>query len=190
MNSLSTILVAITLCLSYLPGDCAAGSSQRQRQEQSSEAVLHIAEIIDQVAESFNYRSVRAYEVEPDEWATAERQQILITHAYYSLFSRDPDSLLDLGPMHRGVSSRQISAIILLFKDADLARKEMLRLSKTLEGDLGAEVVNTGENGFEIKGVWRNQIAVRHGAKVILLKTDKQRETMAAMTAKIKQASW
>ena len=183
-------VLAITVCLNYLPGAAGFSRHQLSSEEQSSEAVLHIAEIISRAADSFNYRSIRAYKVEPDEWDTVERQQILVTHAYYSLYSRDPDSLLDLGPIHRGVSSKHIQAIILVFKDADLAGREVLRLSKTIAGDLGAEVVKTGENGFEIRGVFRNQIAVRRGAKVILLVTDTQRETMAAMTAEIERASW
>src|SRR5829696_5641435 len=115
-------LLAVALWLSNQSITCAGGFCQLQPdgQEQASKAVLHMAEVLDKVADSFNYRSVTAYKVIPDEWDTDKRRPLLVAHAYCSLFSRDPDSLLDLGPMHRGVSRKHIRAIILLFKDAEV----------------------------------------------------------------------
>jgi hypothetical protein len=159
-------------------------------QEQLSAAAALIDEAISRIADEFDYRSFRAYSVIPDEWDTDERRVLLDSHVYYSLYSRDPDSLLDLGPMHQGVSRKHIRALILLFKDTDLADTELLQLRKKIEGDIGAEVVKESETGFAITTVFRSQIVVRRGARVILLETDKQHETMRAMAEKLEQANW
>lgn len=185
-------LLAISLMLSNLSSVRVGGLSKLQSgsQEESSKTVVHMAEVLDRIAASLNYRSVRAYKVEPDDWDTDERQALLVTHAYYSLFSREPDSLLDLGPMHRGVSRKHIRVIILLFKDAERAGKETVLLRRKMEGDIGARVIKADQNGYEIRAAIRSQIAVRRGAKVIVLETDKQGEAIRTMGAKLEQANW
>ena len=189
---LPVTVLALSLWLGDLSGGCAEVLSlvQAGSDDQSSKAVLRIAERISEIADAFNYRPVRAYTVEPDEWDTDARRPLLLKHAYYSLYSRDPDSLLDLGPMHMGASSKRMTAIILLFKDAELANKELVALRSKLEGDIGAKVVTADESGFEVVAALRSHVAVQRGAKVVLLETDKQEKTMTAMATKLRQASW
>jgi len=191
VTKLPVTVLALTLWLCDLSGACAGvvAPSQSDSKDQSSKAILHMAKELSETADAFNYRPVRAYTVEPDEWDTDARRPLLLRHVYYTLFSREPESLLDLGPMHRGVSSKRVSAVILLFKDAESAGKELLALRKKLEGDIGAEVVRDDENGFEVRAVLRSHVAVRRGAKVILFETDKQVETMSDMATKLGQAS-
>jgi hypothetical protein len=192
MTKLPINVLVLSLWVSDLTGTCAGGLSRLQSgsEDQPSKAILRISERISEIADAFNYRLVRAYKVEPDEWDMEERRPLLINHSYYTLFSRDPDSLLDLGPMHKGVSSKRMSANILVFKDADLAGRELLRLRKKLGANIGARVVKADENGFEVRATLRSHVAVRHGANLVLLETDKQGETMTAIATKLKQASW
>ncbi len=185
-------LLAIALWLSNVSNTYAGGLCQLQpdNQEQAAKEVLNMVEVLDHIADSINYRSIKAYKVIPDEWDTDDRKPLVVAHAYCSLFSRDPDSLLDLGPMHRGLSSKHIRTIILLFKDAEVASKETVLLRQKIEGDIGARVIKTDENGFEVRAISRSQIAVRRGAKLILLETDKQVKTMSDIAGKLEEASW
>ena len=195
MNTSRLLISALLLSLS--PGSVTSPTAsvlsqlQAAIQDQST-TTAHLAEIINDVADHFNYRSVNIYEVKPDEWEADDRRLLLITHAYYDLYSRDPDSLVkSYGPIEAGVSSKHIMVAILLFKDADLVGNALFLLQKKMEDNIGAKVLKADENGFEVTtAVSGNEIALRRGTKVILLKTDKQTETMQAMAEKIEQASW
>jgi tryptophanase len=103
------------------------------------------------------------------------------------LFSRDPDSILDLGPMHEGVSSKRIDAIILAFKKVKWADAEVARLKKDLLDNIGAHLIASDANGFEIKTAGRTYVTVRHGATLVFLSTGPEEEALRIIASKLQQ---
>lgn len=171
---------------------CAMDPSQADshRAQQDSSGMSRIAGIIASIANESEYRAVKWSVVEPDEWDADEPRRLLVDHAYYSLFSRDPKSLLDLGPMHQGVSSKSIHSTILVFKYAELAASEVARLKEKRLDNVGAIVMRSDSNGFHIRTIGRSYCVVRHGAKTVLFDTRDQEETMKAMVDKLEKAEW
>jgi len=184
--------LCIFLWMVNLANACAMDHSDADshRVQQDASGVSRIAGILASIASASDYRAVKWSVVEPDEWDADEPRRLLVDHAYYSLFSRDPKSLLDLGPMHQGVSSKRIHSTILVFKYAQLAVSEVARLKEKRLDNIGAIVIRSDSNGFHIKTIGRSYCVVRHGAKVVLFDTRDQEETMKAMADKLEKAEW
>jgi hypothetical protein len=186
-------MLGIFLLMVSLASACAIDPSDADshRVQQDASGVSRIGEILARIASDSNYRAVKASVVgPPDEWDADEPRRLLIDHAYYSLFCRDPKSLLDLGPMHRGVSSKSIYSTILVFKNAELAASEVGRLKEKRLDNIGAIVLRSDASGFYIKTIGRSYYVVRHGARVVLLDTHDQEETMKAIAYKLDKAEW
>lgn len=156
---------------------------------QDSRGIVRLGEILVDVANESDYRALK-FVLKPDEWDVEEQRRFLVDHAYYTLFSRDPDSLPDLGPMHRGVSNKRIDATILVFKSADLAAREVARLKAKNLDNIGAIVKRSDSNGFHIGMIGRTYCAVRHETIVVLLETRDQEETLMVIADKLARAKW
>ena len=185
-------IIGILLWMVNLASACAIDPSDPDSHsvQQDASGVSRIAEILASIASDSYYRAVKVAVVGPrDEWDEDEPRRLLIDHAYYSLFCRDPKSLLDLGPMHRGVSSKRINSTILVFKHVELAASEVARLKEKRLDNMGAIVLRSDASGFHIKTIGRSYYVVRHGAKVVLLDTD-QEETMKVIAYKLDKAEW
>ena len=193
MRLIKYILTSLAICL-WLgiyanAGAIKSGQLQAGGDEQVSEAVSNISKIIEGAANELDYKMHRGY-LQPDEWNEDERRQQLIDHAYYTLFSRDPKFLLDLGPFHRGVSSKRFDATILIFRSAELAAQELARLKEYHLDNVGVEPLKSDENGFQIKEIGRFYIAVRRGAYLVLLDTTGQDQTVQTIAATLEQSDW
>ena len=152
--------------------------------------MFRIGGILAGIADESDYRAVKWSVVERDEWDEDEPRRLLAGHSYYSLFSRDPKSLLDLGPMHQGVSSKSIQSTVLVFKNAESAARQVARLKEKNLNNIGAVLKRSDSRGFYIHTAGRSYCAVRRGASVVLLDTQDQEETMKAIADKLAKAEW
>ena len=134
------------------------------RPQQDSTGLFRIGGILAGIADESDYRAVKWSVVERDEWDEDEPRRLLAGHSYYSLFSRDPKSLLDLGlgPMHQGVSSKSIQSTVLVFKNAESAAGVVARLTEKNLGNIGAILKQSDSKGFYISPIGRSYCAVRH----------------------------
>src|SRR2546426_1384952 len=94
---------------------------------EDSRGLLRLGEILVGIANESDYRAIKGWP-SPDALDSEEWRRLVVDHAYYTLFSRDPNSLPDLGPIHRGVSNKRIDSTILVFQSTDLAAREVARL--------------------------------------------------------------
>ena len=156
---------------------------------QDSRGLLRPGEILVGIANESDYRAIKGWP-SPDALDSEEWRLLLVDHAYYTLFGRDPNSLPDLGPMHRGVSNKRIDSTILVFKSADLAAHEVARLKAKNLDNMGAIVKRSDSNGFHIGTIGRTYCAVRHETTLVLLETRDQVETMIAIVDKLARARW
>jgi hypothetical protein len=115
---------------------------------------------------------------------------MLLGHSYLTLFSRDPDSLLDLGPMHQGVSSKRIDVIVLEFRNAELAAREVTRMKEKAQDNIGTKVIRSSANGFEVKTALKSYVALRHGTRVASFETRGQEDVMRSIAYRLQQAEW
>ena len=132
-----------------------------------SEMVASIAAAVEVIGNDLGYKFMRGY-VTGDEWSEEERSKLLIDRAYYSLHIIDKENPHPYSPMHANFKGN-ISIVVLVFQNADLAASEVARLKAQHMDNMGVELIKSDANGFQIKGDRRSYAVVAHGSKVVLL---------------------
>jgi len=122
-----------------------AGSSLGQIGENSVSELLRVAKVLEKSADTLGYETVRGYRPS-DEWEAEEKKNLLENHAYYTLFGKDSDdSCLS--------TNGRISVTILVFKDAEFARRQVDEMKKYHSGNMGVKVTKSDETGYFLEEV-------------------------------------
>jgi len=143
-----------------------AGDSLAQTSESSISELQRIAKLLEKSAIALGYEAVKSHRPS-DEWEAEEKKALLESHAYYQLLGKDfngscllPDGVIDV--------------TILVFKDAELAHRQVEEMKRHRSGNIGAKITKPDETGYfleEVNGVYA---VVTQDTKVILLE-DKSR---------------
>jgi hypothetical protein len=135
--------------------------------EPTSSEVSHIAVTIEKAAKPFGYELTGVSRI-PDEWEVVERENILVSHAYYTLIGKDSDdSCLS--------TKGRIGVTVLLFKDAETARRHLALRMEYHQGNMGVEIMSSSENGFLLKEVNGFYGAVIRDSRLVLFE-DRSRD--------------
>lgn len=185
MRLIKHILSVMAICLCSV-GYAGSKSVESRHQintgvnPEVSEMVASIATVVETIGTEFGYKLMRGY-VTGDEWGEEEKSKLLIDRAYYSLFIIDEENPHPHSRMHANFKGN-ISAVVLVFQNADLAAREVARLKEEKLDHLDTEVLKSDENGFKIKGKRISYVAVVHGAKVVLLQESENVKQKNLMT--------
>jgi hypothetical protein len=155
-----------------------------------SEVVASIAAVVEVIGNDLDYKFMRGY-VTGDEWSEEERSKLLIDRAYYSLLIIDKENPQRHSRMHANFKG-YISAVVLLFHNADLAASEVARLKAEYMDNSGVELIKSDVNGFQIKGDRRSYAVVVHGAKVVLLQEAENLriKNLMTMAERLEKDAW
>jgi hypothetical protein len=189
----SLSVLAICLCSVGYAGSKAveprrqinAGATQ-----ELSEMVASIATLLETIGTEFDYKWMRCY-VTGDEWDGEGQGKLLIDRAYYSLLIIDEENPHRYGPFHANAKGH-INVVVLVFKNADLAAREVARLKEETLDQFDTEVVKSDENGFQIKGKRISYVAVVHGAKVVLLQENENLriKNLTTIAERLEKDAW
>ncbi len=147
----------------------------RQSNEAISGEVSQIAKVIEKASKPFGYELIRGYRPS-DEWEAEGRKNLLDSHAYYTLFGKDSDdSCLSM--------TGRIGVTVLLFKDADIARRHIAQRKEHHQGNMFFEFTRSNEDGFLLEEFNGFYAAVISGSKVILFedRSGEQREVIKSV---------
>ncbi len=136
-----------------------AGSSLGQTNESSVSELQRVAKVLEKSAIALGYEAVKSYRPS-DEWEAEEKKVLVENHAYYTLFGKDfDDSCLS--------TNGRIGVTILIFKDAELARRQVDEMEKYHSGNMGVKVTKSDETGYFLEEVNGFYAAVVQDTKVI-----------------------
>ena len=144
-------------CLSFV---ISCGGVTGKVIAQSSPEGSHVAIMIEKASKPFGYELIRGYPV-ADEWEAEGTKNLLENHAYYTLFGKDSDASCV------GIEGR-IGVTVLLFKNADIARRQIALRKEYHQGNMFVEMIRSNEDGFLLKEINGIYAAVIQGSRVIL----------------------
>ncbi len=136
-----------------------ADNALGQATESSVSELQRVAKVLEKSATVLGYKTVRGYHP-TDEWEAEEKKVLLENHAYYTLFGEDSDgSCLS--------TNGRIGVTTLIFKDAELARRQVDEMKKYHSGNMGVKVTKSDETGYFLEEVNGFYAAVIQDTKVI-----------------------
>lgn len=136
-----------------------AGDSLGQPTASTVSDLQHVAKVIEKSAIVLGYKIVRSYRP-TDEWEAEEKKVLIENHAYYTLSGEDSDgSCLS--------TNGRIGVTILIFKDTELARRQVEEMKKYHSGNMGVKVTKSDETGYFLEEVNGFYGAVVQDTKVI-----------------------
>ncbi len=122
-----------------------AGDALGQTTESSVSELQRVAKVLEKSATVLGYKTVRGYRP-TDEWEAEEKKVLIENHAYYTLFGEDSDgSCLS--------TNGRIGVTILIFKDTELARRQVDEMKKHHLGNMGVKVTKSDETGYFLEEV-------------------------------------
>ena len=136
-----------------------AGNAFGQTTESSVSELQRVAKVLEKSATVLGYKTVRGYRP-TDEWEAEEKKVLIENHAYYTLFGEESDgSCLS--------TDGRIGVTILIFKDAELARRQVDEMKKYHSGNMGVKVTKSDETGYFLEEINGFYVAVVQDTKVI-----------------------
>ena|ERR1044072_7401546 len=188
----ATSVLAICLCLGSYADSRTIKSHQVSSggiDDQTSAEVSRIAGTVERIASELGYTSHKSYS--PDEWDEDDRIKLLMDHGNYTLLIIDPNDLGPYQPMHVKDKGR-IDVQILIFKEARLAAGEIERLKVEHLDNIGAELIKSDANGFQIKRMRWFNVALARGTNVILLQETKDvtAKNIKIIAERLEQEAW
>lgn len=149
-----TKLIIACFCLLVFVGNALG-----QIAENSVSEMQQVAKVLEKSATALGYEAVKGYRPS-DEWEAEEKKVLLENHAYYTLFGKDSDdSCLS--------TNGRIGVTILIFKDAEFARRQVDEMKKYHSGNMGVRVTKSDETSYFLEEVNGFYAAVIQGTKVI-----------------------
>ncbi|MDQ1636944.1 MAG: hypothetical protein QOF62_283 [Pyrinomonadaceae bacterium] len=149
-----TKFIIACFCLLVIGGDALG-----QTTESSVSELQRVAKVLEKSATVLGYKTVRGFRP-TDEWETEEKKVLLENHAYYTLFGEDSD-----GSCLR--TNGRIGVTILIFKNDELARRQVDEMKKDHSGNIGFKVTKSDETGYLLEEVNGFYAAVIQDTKVI-----------------------
>jgi hypothetical protein len=136
-----------------------AGSAFGQTSETSVSELHRVANVLEKSATVLGYETLRGY-LSTDEWETEEKKALIEDHAYYTLSGKDSDgSCLS--------TDGRIGVTILIFKNDELARRQVIEAKKYHSGNIGFEVTRSDDTGYFLKEVNGFYAAVIQDTRVV-----------------------
>ncbi len=151
-----TKFIAVCFCLLVFASGLFAQTS-----ESSVSEPQRFAKLLEKSATALGYEAVKSHRPS-DEWEAEEKKTLLESHAYYTLLGKDfngscllPDGVIEV--------------TVLVFKDADNARRQAEEMKKHRSGNIDVKITKSGDTNYFLGEGNGFYAVVIQDTKVILL---------------------